>query len=46
MSNGHHTNGQRTLYHAVLAAYWSCDAGDYETAKVVLTAGLDAAEND
>lgn len=42
MTNGHHTNGQRILYHAVQTAYWACEAGEYEVAAVALNNGLAA----
>lgn len=42
MTDGHHTNGQRILYHSVQTAYWACQKGEYETAAVALQNGLDA----
>lgn len=39
----HHTNGERILYNAVQTAYWACEAGEYDAARTVLDAGLEAA---
>lgn len=42
MSDGHHTNEQRILFHAVQTAYWACQKGEYDVAAVALSNGLDA----
>jgi hypothetical protein len=46
MTDGHHTNGQRVLYHAVQTAYWACEAGQYDVASIALSNGLDAYQAD